>query len=129
MHPRRRRWGPRASSSRAFCTRTGRTLSSAPTRRSPPSVAPDYGILKPFLASGQRYLLSGEIYDYALVYNDYLYVQWWNLIDDSYIKYPIPGRGGNWHATTLAGRTCAAENAAPPVPDWPGSLRRGDTGP
>ena len=64
-----------------------------------PSVGPEFGILKPFLASGQRYLLSGND-DYALVYDDHDYVQWWNLVDDSYIKYPVPGRGGNWHATS-----------------------------
>lgn len=68
-----------------------------------PSVA---SILKPYLDSGQRYLLSGED-SYEIIYNDHDWVQWWNLIDDNYIKYPIPGRGGNWHGTAR-GLTCTS---------------------
>jgi hypothetical protein len=63
------------------------------------SVTPNFGILKSYLASDQRYLLSGQD-DYAIIYNDHDWVPWWNLVDDNYIKYPIPGRGGNWHGTT-----------------------------
>jgi 4-amino-4-deoxy-L-arabinose transferase-like glycosyltransferase len=69
-----------------------------------PQVPSNYAIMKPYLATNQRYLLSGND-DYALVYNDHDYVQWWNLLDDNYIKYPIPGRGGNWGNTTR-GLTC-----------------------
>ena len=68
------------------------------------SVTANFGILKPYLASDQRYLLSGNT-DYAIIYNDHDGVPWWNLTDDAYIKYPIPGRGGNWHGTTR-GLTC-----------------------
>jgi 4-amino-4-deoxy-L-arabinose transferase-like glycosyltransferase len=62
------------------------------------SVPAKYGILKPYLSTGQRYLLTGAD-SYAILYNDHVHVHWWNLADDSYIKYPVPGRGGNWHGT------------------------------
>jgi Dolichyl-phosphate-mannose-protein mannosyltransferase len=62
-------------------------------------------ILQPYLTSNHlRYLLSGN-YDYSIIYNDHVDPPWWNLWDDVYMKYPIPGRGGNWHGTTR-GLTC-----------------------
>jgi hypothetical protein len=68
------------------------------------SIPPVAQVLKPYLSTGQRYLLAGED-NYELLYNDRDWVQWWNLIDDNYIKYPIPSRGGNWH-DTARGLTC-----------------------
>lgn len=70
------------------------------------SITANYSILKPYLGSGQRYLISGND-DYAILYNDRDYAQWWNIVDDSYIKYPIPGRGGDWHGIAR-GRVCIA---------------------
>jgi Dolichyl-phosphate-mannose-protein mannosyltransferase len=62
--------------------------------------------IRPYLATGGRYLLSGSD-DYALTYNTHVFMHWWNLIDDNYIKYPIPGRGGDWHGEAR-GPVCAA---------------------
>jgi Dolichyl-phosphate-mannose-protein mannosyltransferase len=45
--------------------------------------------------SGQ-YLLGG-LASYQTLYSDHLSVPWWQWADDIYIKYPIPGRGGDWH--------------------------------
>jgi 4-amino-4-deoxy-L-arabinose transferase-like glycosyltransferase len=53
--------------------------------------------LKPYLElHGGRYLIGGFV-DNNLVYLDKVPVMWWNLVDDNYIKYPIPGRGGDSH--------------------------------
>jgi hypothetical protein len=65
---------------------------------------PNLAILRPYLQTGQRYLLDGKL-DYTVAYNDHIVFHWWNLINDAYIKYPVPGRGGNWHGT-VRGPTC-----------------------
>lgn len=69
-------------------------------------MTPNLAVLRPYLETGQRYLVDGAMND-IVAYNDHITVDWWNLIDDNYIKYPIPGRGGNWHGTAR-GRTCEA---------------------
>jgi hypothetical protein len=61
-------------------------------------------MLRPYILGNRRYLLGGN-YDYSIIYNDHADPNWWNLWDDNYIKYPIPGRGGDWHGITR-GRVC-----------------------
>jgi hypothetical protein len=60
----------------------------------------------PYLQTGGRYLLASY---YSETYNAHIFIHWWNLIDDDYIKYPIPGRGGNWHGT-VRGPVCLKMN-------------------
>jgi len=60
------------------------------------SITPRYGLLKPYLElKGYNFLLSGDD-GLALLYNDHIGIPWYRVVDDSYIKYPIPGRGGDW---------------------------------
>jgi Dolichyl-phosphate-mannose-protein mannosyltransferase len=47
------------------------------------------------LPSG-RYLIGG-LDNEQMVYTDRLTIPWYRLFDDVYIKYPIPGRGGDSH--------------------------------
>ena len=51
--------------------------------------------LKPYLEHGR--FLMGARQDDPTLYYDHLAIPWWNHFDDLYIKYPIPGRGGNTH--------------------------------
>ncbi|HEV2376279.1 MAG TPA: glycosyltransferase family 39 protein [Streptosporangiaceae bacterium] len=61
--------------------------------------------LRPYLASGHyRYLLGGFDNE-QLLYLDHSPVRWFDNTDDVYIKYPIPGRGGDEQGQT-PGRTC-----------------------
>jgi hypothetical protein len=54
-------------------------------------------LLKPYLSvNGGRYLISGGS-GFHLIYEDQVAVPWYNLADDNYLKYPIPGRGGDSH--------------------------------
>jgi hypothetical protein len=63
--------------------------------------------LRPYLTDdARRYLIDGDT-GYDIVSLDGLSIPWWDLTDDNYIKYPIPGRGGNWHWTT-SGATCTS---------------------
>jgi Dolichyl-phosphate-mannose-protein mannosyltransferase len=57
--------------------------------------------LKPYLQlnPGERYLLAGTI-NAQLIYNEHLNVHWWQYANDSYIKYPVPGLGGNAAGTS-----------------------------
>lgn len=52
---------------------------------------------------GARLLISGGFAQ--MIYTDHVNVPWWNLADDNYIKYPIPGRGGDAHGVR-PGRAC-----------------------
>ena len=52
---------------------------------------------------GARLLISGGFAQ--MIYTDQVNVHWWNLADDNYIKYPIPGRGGDAHGVR-PGRVC-----------------------
>jgi hypothetical protein len=62
-----------------------------------PGIEVQFLALKPYLKlNGGRYLIGGLV-DNDLVYQDKVPVMWWNLVDDNYIKYPIPGRGGDSH--------------------------------
>jgi hypothetical protein len=69
--------------------------------------APFAGALKPYLLPGHEYLLSG-LDNFATIYDDHLTdaLPWYAYAtDDNYIKYPIPGRGGEWSGRT-PGRAC-----------------------
>lgn len=58
-----------------------------------------YSILDNYLrAPNGRYLLSGN-WNIGIIYEDRVSMHWWQLVDDNYILYPIPGRGGKWHGT------------------------------
>jgi 4-amino-4-deoxy-L-arabinose transferase-like glycosyltransferase len=61
--------------------------------------------LQPYMGNpDNRYLIDGDT-GFMVMSWDGVYIPWWNLTDDNYIKYPIPGRGGTWHWTTR-GPTC-----------------------
>lgn len=60
---------------------------------------------KPYLeVRDGNYLISGNT-DYAMLYVDQLDLRWYRYDDDSYIKYPIPGRGGDINGT-IRGPDC-----------------------
>lgn len=70
-----------------------------------------FGDLKPFLnVPNGRYLIGG-LDNEQLVYSDHLSIPWWRLYDDVYIKYPIPGRGGDIHGEAQ-GPACYRTNQA-----------------
>jgi hypothetical protein len=73
------------------------TRSAITTYQASDAVAPmeQYEALKPYLElNSGRYLLGGLTAD-DLIYEDQVPVPWFRLVDDLYIKYPIPGRGGD----------------------------------
>jgi hypothetical protein len=55
--------------------------------------------LRPYLARSGRLLLGG-LRDDELLYADHLAIPWFQHFNDQYIKYPIPGRGGDPHGQT-----------------------------
>ena len=59
-----------------------------------------YSTLRPYLDRPGRYLLGG-LTDDELLYTEHLSVPWYDYFDDVYIKYPIPGRGGDAHGQVL----------------------------
>lgn len=62
--------------------------------------------LKPYLEiPGGRFLVGGLATD-QIVYLSKIKIPWFQLSDDLYIHYPIPGRGGDTHGQVL-GRACA----------------------
>jgi hypothetical protein len=63
-----------------------------------------YSILRPYINDSGRYLVGG-VTEYEVLYADDLNVPWYDYINDVYIKYPIPGRGGDSHGQT-PGRAC-----------------------
>lgn|GEM_PF-1895136 len=64
------------------------------------STLPFYALVRPYLTlSGARYLIDGQT-DFHLIYSDHVNIPWYNLFDNYYIKYPIPGRGGDSHGQT-----------------------------
>ena len=61
-------------------------------------------LLKPYLElKNEKYLLGGVL-DTQMIYTEHINAAWYQYVDDNYIKYPIPGRGGDSHgqATGLA---------------------------
>ena len=64
--------------------------------------------LRPYLSlQGGRFLLGG-LADSRMLYDDQLSIPWWQYDDDEYIKYPLPGRGGDWHGQAR-GLACGGE--------------------
>ena len=61
--------------------------------------------LRPYLELPNGRFLLGGLTTERLVYLGNLRIPWYQLSDDVYIKYPIPGRGGDSHGQTL-GRAC-----------------------
>jgi len=57
----------------------------------------EFASLKPYLELKSANYLLGGLSDEDLVYVDHLSIPWYQLFDDVYIKYPIPGRGGDSH--------------------------------
>jgi 4-amino-4-deoxy-L-arabinose transferase-like glycosyltransferase len=68
---------------------------------------PLYSLVRPYLhPQGQRYLFDG-FSGPAVMYEDHVAVRWSALVDDNYIKYPVPGRGGDWQGQAR-GTACQA---------------------
>jgi len=68
--------------------------------------------LKPYLQlPAGRYLIGGLTSDQT-IYINHVAVPWFRLSDDTYIKYPIPGRGGDPHGQT-PGLTCGDAGQPP----------------
>ena len=56
---------------------------------------PFFATMKPYLTyPGSRFLVGGVVED-QLPYTDHVTIPWYDYINDVYIKYPIPGRGGD----------------------------------
>ena len=88
-----------------------------------------FGDLKPFLdLPNGRYLIGG-LDNEQLVYSDHLSIPWCRLYDDVYIKYPIPGRGGDTHGEAQ-GPACYRMNrpSVLHVPGGRGGLASRDQG-
>jgi len=64
-----------------------------------PSIRIAGGPLRLYLARSERMLLGG-LRDDELIYADHLAIPWFQHFGDQYIKYPIPGRGGDSHGQT-----------------------------
>lgn len=62
----------------------------------PPSkLLPFFATMRPYLNyPGGRFLAGGVVED-QLPYTDHITIPWYNYVNDVYIKYPIPGRGGD----------------------------------
>lgn len=56
-----------------------------------------YSFLAPYLRSGTSKYLLGSMDAYEMLYDNHSSAAWYQFFDDSYIKYPIPGRGGDSH--------------------------------
>ena len=64
--------------------------------------------LIPYLkvGSNNNYLIGGRIND-AVMYHYHLAIPWFHDFDDNYVKYPIPGRGGD-SSGSVQGATCTS---------------------
>jgi putative flippase GtrA len=64
-----------------------------------------FRMLRPYLNHpGDRFLVGGQV-ENVMPYTDGISVPWWNYDNDVYIKYPLPGRGGDSHGQDF-GRIC-----------------------
>jgi 4-amino-4-deoxy-L-arabinose transferase-like glycosyltransferase len=54
--------------------------------------------------SSDQYLMGGRLDD-AFLYDSHLAIPWWRVTTDNYVKYPIPGRGGD-ASGSIGGRVC-----------------------
>lgn len=64
-----------------------------------------FAAIKPFLHTPRGVFLPGGYTAFSSVYEDRDAVPWYRLSDDIYIKYPLPGRGGDSHGQTQ-GEVC-----------------------
>lgn len=56
---------------------------------------PFFGTMKPYLDyPGGRFLVGGVVEE-QLPYTDHITIPWYDYVNDVYVKYPIPGRGGD----------------------------------
>jgi len=72
-----------------------------------PQQDPLYGFLRPYVTDTKRFYLLDGLDDFGLLYHDQVSLPWYRLIDDNYVKYPIPGRGGDWQGLAQ-GKTCTS---------------------
>jgi hypothetical protein len=56
-----------------------------------------YAFLRPYLELPRGRFLLGGLTATQIIYTDQLNIPWFRYNDDLYIKYPIPGRGGDPH--------------------------------
>jgi hypothetical protein len=63
-----------------------------------------YDVALPYLRQPHGRLLIGYL-AFGMSYDARVNIPWWRLGDDIYLKYPIPGRGGDSHGQTN-GRVC-----------------------
>lgn len=65
-------------------------------------------VLIPYLKVGStnNYLIGGRIND-AVMYHYHLAIPWFHDFDDNYVKYPVPGRGGD-SSGSVQGLTCTS---------------------
>jgi 4-amino-4-deoxy-L-arabinose transferase-like glycosyltransferase len=68
-------------------------------------------LVVPFLKAdlANRYLIGGKLSD-VILYDYHLAIPWQRAVDDNYVKYPVPGRGGD-ASGAVRGLTC--ERLAP----------------
>ena len=73
----------------------------------PPSrLLPFFALMRPYLSHpGGRYLVGGVVED-QLLYTDHITLPWYNYVNDVYIKYPVPGGGGD-ASGQVPGQACA----------------------
>jgi hypothetical protein len=57
--------------------------------------------LRPYLTLPHGRFLIGGLANEQLVFIDALKLHWYQLADDLYVKYPIPGRGGDSHGQVM----------------------------
>lgn len=74
-----------------------------------------YGFLGPYLRRGNEEYLLGSVWDSEMVYDNNSKIAWWQFFDDTYVKYPIPGRGGDSHGQAQ-GLSCGS-TGEPPASD------------
>jgi len=56
-----------------------------------------FAAIKPYLELPSGRYLIGGLDNEQMIYTDGLGIPWYRLFDDIYIKYPVPGRGGDSH--------------------------------
>jgi Dolichyl-phosphate-mannose-protein mannosyltransferase len=74
--------------------------------------AETYSYLAPYLKPGNNEYLLASMDDFAMVYDNHLRLHWWQFFDDTYVKYPIPGRGGDAH-DLVQGVACGGAGLPP----------------
>jgi hypothetical protein len=73
-----------------------------------------YKFLGPYLKRGNEEYLLASKWDAEMVYDNSSSVGWWQFFDDTYLKYPIPGRGGDSHGQAQ-GLACGDPGQPPPA--------------